>query len=111
MPARRRVEEERIEKRGPRGHIADHRLHLQRQVRFGFERARRAAVGAENQFHTPSPAASRNTRANGSRISGLSLSVSAARDAATPSAVAPTLSVISQLSLSVLATLMPSRFR
>src|SRR6476660_8079913 len=61
----------------------------------------------ECQFHTPSPAASRKTCANGSRINGFSLRVSAARDDATPSAVAPTLSVISQLSLSVLATVTP----
>ena len=60
---------------------------------------------AECQFHTPSPAASRNTWANGSVIKGFSLRVSAARAEATPSAVAPTLSVISQLSLSVLAPL------
>src|ERR1700730_15864017 len=60
--------------------------------------------GLPNQFHMPSPAASRNTRANGSSISGCSLSVSAARAAATPNAVAPTLSVISQLSLSLLGT-------
>ena len=33
----RRVEEKRIEKRGPRGHIADHRLHLQRQIGLGFQ--------------------------------------------------------------------------
>src|SRR6185312_926716 len=52
-------------------------------------------------LHIPSPAASTNTRANGSLISGFSLSVSAARAAATPSAVAPTLWVISQESLSV----------
>src|SRR5271163_347191 len=58
--------------------------------------------GAPYQSHSPSPTVSRNTRANGSLISGSSLSVSAARAAATPSAVAPTLSVISQLSSSVL---------
>ncbi len=52
----------------------------------------------------PSPAASRKTCANGSRINGFSLRVSAARDDATPSAVAPTLSVISQLSSSLLGT-------
>src|SRR5271163_1072490 len=60
--------------------------------------------GAPYQSHTPGPTRSRNTRANGSLISGSPLSVSAARAAATPSAVAPTLSVISQLSSSVLAT-------
>src|ERR1700754_3971177 len=65
--------------------------------------------GAPNQFHTPSPTVSRKTRANGSLISGSSLSVSAARAAATPSAVAPTLSVISQLSSSVLTTCDPIR--
>src|ERR1700758_5740699 len=63
--------------------------------------------GAECQFHTPSPTASRNTWANGSLIKGFSLRVSAARADATPSAVAPTLSVISQESLSVLALLIP----
>src|SRR6516225_8896317 len=52
-------------------------------------------------LHIPSPAASTNTRANGSLMSGFSLSVSAARAAATPSAVAPTLCVMSQESLSV----------
>src|SRR4029077_9491238 len=62
----------------------------------------------ECQFHTPSPAASRKTCANGSRINGASRRFSASRDDATPSAVAPTLSVISQLSLSVLATIKPS---
>src|ERR1700726_247697 len=51
--------------------------------------------------HIPSPAASTNTRANGSLMSGFSLSVSAARAAATPRAGAPTLWVISQESLSV----------
>jgi hypothetical protein len=61
-------------------------------------------------FHMPSPAAFRNTRANGSLINGLSLSVSVARAPATPSAVAPTLSVISQLSSSVLAMVnLPTR--
>jgi hypothetical protein len=61
-------------------------------------------------FQKPSPAASRNTRANGSLINGFSLSVSVARAPATPSAVAPTLSVISQLSLSVLAMVnLPTR--
>ncbi|CAG7058555.1 hypothetical protein PICSAR2_00928 [Mycobacterium avium subsp. paratuberculosis] len=68
-------------------------------------------LGAANQFHMPSPAASRNTRANGSLISGFSLSVSAARAAATPSAVAPTLSVISQLSSSVRGTCASSPLR
>src|ERR1700741_167269 len=60
-------------------------------------------LDSPNMFHRPSPAAFRKTRANGSLIRGLSLSVSRARDPATPSAVAPTLSVMSQLSLSVLA--------
>src|SRR5262249_39748290 len=47
---------------------------------------------------------------NGSLINGFSLSVSIARAPATPSAVAPTLSVISQLSSSVLAMLnLPTR--
>lgn len=53
------------------------------------------SCGAECQFHTPSPAASRKTCANGSLIKGFSLRISAARAEATPSVVAPTLSVIS----------------
>ena len=52
-------------------------------------------------LHTPSPAASTNTRANGSEMRGFSLAVSAARAAATPRAVAPTLWVMSQESSSV----------
>src|SRR6185437_7650608 len=60
-------------------------------------------------LHIPSPAASTNTRANGSLISGFSLSVSAARAAATPSAVAPTLWVMSQESLSVRGIVSPSQ--
>jgi hypothetical protein len=62
-------------------------------------------------FHMPSPAASRNSFAKGSTINGFSLSVSAARAAATPSAVAPTLSVMSQVSLSVLVMLTLSESR
>ena len=42
-------------------------------------------------------------------MSGFALSVSAARAAATPSAVEPTLSVISQESLSVRGIVVPSR--
>src|SRR5271156_5967189 len=60
-------------------------------------------------LHIPSPAASTNTRANGSLMSGFSLSVSAARAAATPSAVAPTLWVMSQESLSVRGIASPLR--
>src|ERR1700727_1457262 len=63
--------------------------------------------GAPYQSQTPGPTRSRNNRASGSLISGSLLSVSAARAAATPRAVAPTLSVISQLSSSVLATTRP----
>src|SRR5271166_5823388 len=60
-------------------------------------------------LHIPSPAAFRKTRANGSLMRGFSLSVSAARAAATPSAVAPTLWVISQESLSVRGIFSPSQ--
>src|ERR1700676_3239710 len=59
-------------------------------------------------LHVPSPAASRNTFANGSVIRGASDVVSAARAAATPSAVIPTLSVMFQESSSVLGMLKPS---
>ena len=58
-------------------------------------------------FQTPSPAASMKTLAKGSLINGFSRSVSRARDTATPNAVAPTLSVMSQVSLSVLAMFHP----
>src|ERR1700730_1709489 len=56
----------------------------------------------------PSPAASRNSCAYGSLISGSALLVSAARPPATPSAVAPTLSLMSHVSSSVLAIGIPS---
>jgi hypothetical protein len=45
------------------------------------------------------------------KINGFSLSVSAARAAATPSALAPTLSVMSRVSLSVLVMLTLSESR
>jgi hypothetical protein len=48
-----------------------------------------------------------NNWANSSRISGASLAVSAARAAATITAVVPTLVAISQLSLSVLISKTP----
>src|ERR1700679_283725 len=56
----------------------------------------------------PSPAASRNSCAYGSLISGSALWVSFARPPATPNAVAPTLSLMSHVSSSVLAIGIPS---
>src|ERR1700752_4669007 len=64
--------------------------------------------GAPYQSHSPAPAVSREIRANRSLITGLLLSVLAAGAAATPRAVAPTLSVISQLSSSVLTPCDPT---
>src|ERR1700694_6107132 len=59
-------------------------------------------------LHMPSPAASRNTLANGSLIRGASDALSAARAAATPSAFVPTLSLMFQESSSALGMLKPS---
>ena len=92
-----------VSKNGPRSEKADHRLHPQRHVGYGLDEG-----GGQFRGPVPVPLAvadgvEEHPR-NGSLISGSSLSVSAARAAATPSAVAPTLSVMSQLSSSVLTT-------
>src|SRR6476619_4732076 len=63
----------------------------------------RSTMCGGGRRHPRSVAASRNSRAYGSLYNGRSLVVSSARAIATPSAVWPTPSVISQLSSSVLA--------
>src|SRR5262245_35311723 len=63
----------------------------------------RSTMCSEGRRHPRSVAASRNSRAYGSLNNGRSLVVSSARAIATPSAVWPTPSVMSQLSSSVLA--------
>src|SRR6476646_5023814 len=67
-----------------------------------MERIRSTMYGG-GRCHPRSVAASRNNCANGSLNKGQPVAVSSARAIATPSAVCPTPSVTSQLSLSVLA--------